>query len=268
MDTILTPSNRPSSGDVDEDIYRLARLVEGSEDPSVRADLLDEMVLRALPLADSLARRYSGRGIDTDDLVQVARMAVVKAVRRYRVGEGRGFSAYAIPTVTGELKRCFRDQGWSVRPPRRLQELRARVLVEEERLRHVLLREPGDEEIAAGLGCCPLEVGEARACAGGYRPVSLDAASEERGSLAEVLAGAPCPSGQVAVRDALRTAIRGLEERERLVIRLRFVDELTQSEIAERIGVSQMQVSRILRKVMDDLRGHLVDDTELRVGTG
>lgn len=264
MDRTLTPSHRPSSAVVDEDFETLAQAVADENDPIARADLYEQMVLRALPLADSLARRYARRGIDTDDLVQVARMAVVKAVRRYRPGEGHGFTAYAVPTVTGELKRCFRDQGWSIRPPRRLQELRARVLVEEERLRHALMREPDDEEVGAALGCGSLEVREARACAGGYHPTSMDAPMPSGGSLCDVLAGSPCPSTDIATRDALRRAVRLLSQRQRLVMRLRFVDELTQNEIGERIGVSQMQVSRILRSVVDELRHHLLDPGEIR----
>lgn len=264
MDRTLRPSPRPSSAAIDEDLEGLAHAVASEHDPDTRADLYDQMVLRALPLADSIARRYTGRGIDTDDLVQVARMAVVKAVRRYRPGYGHGFCAYAIPTVTGELKRCFRDQGWAIRPPRRLQELRARVLVEEDRLRHLLMRQPNDDELGAALGCGSLEVKEARACAGGYHPTSMDAPSPTGGPLSDVLVGSPCPSASFALRDALRGALRILSERQRLVLQLRFGDELTQSEIGERIGVSQMQVSRILQSVIAELRRHLADPSEVR----
>jgi RNA polymerase sigma-B factor len=264
----LKPSNRPSSRDVDEDFEKLALAAESASGPSARADAQDQMVLCALPLADSLARHYAGRGIDTDDLLQVARMAMVEAVQRYRPGKGHGFTAYAIPTVTGALKRCFRDQGWSVRPPRHLQELRAQVLLEEERLRHALMREPDNVEIAAALGCCPLEVVEARACAGGYHPVPLDAATATGESLADVLLGAACPAGDIAVRDALGRALRVLTERQRLVLRLRFADELTQGQIAERIGLSQMQISRILRSVLEGLRDSLQEGGEGCARTG
>lgn len=263
MDRTLQLAHHPSST-VDEDLEALSQAVAVETDPYTRADMYDEMVLRALPLADSLARRYAGRGIDTDDLVQVARMAVVKAVRRYRPGGGHGFSAYAIPTVSGELKRCFRDQGWTIRPPRRLQELRARVLVEEERLRHALMRQPDDDELAAVLGCGSLDVKEARACAGGYHPTSIDAPTPTGGSVSDTLAGSPCPSTSFVLRDALRGAVRVLSDRQRLVLQLRFGDELTQGEIGERIGVSQMQVSRILRSVIDQLRSNLADPSEVR----
>jgi RNA polymerase sigma-B factor len=243
---------------MDDEIERLALALEGC-DQKERADLLDEMVLCAIPLADSIARRYGGRGIDADDLVQVARLAAVKAVRRYRPGAGPGFTAFAVPTIYGEVKRYFRDHGWAVRPPRRLQELRARLQAEEERLRHELMREPADAELADVLECEVEEIEEARACSAGYHAVSLDTSTPSGGPLADQVIGAACPSGDVVVRDALRRSIASLNHRQRIVVSLRFGEELTQSQIAERIGVSQMQVSRMLSRILDTLRRQLDD---------
>lgn len=248
----------PQNAEVDEEIQRLAQALDGC-DGSERADIEDEMVLCAIPLADSIARRYGRRGIDPDDLVQVARLAAVKAVRRYRPGTGPGFTAFAVPTIYGEIKRYFRDHGWAVRPPRRLQELRARLQVEEERLRHDLMREPADRELAEILECEVEEVEEARACSAGYHAVSLDLPTPSGRSLGEQIMGAPCPSDDIVVRDALHRSVAALDDRQRLIVRLRFAEEMTQSQIAERIGVSQMQVSRMLSRILEGLRQQMDD---------
>ena len=246
--------------DTDLEIEELALALSRADDDELRADLGERLVLLALPLADSVAMRYRGRGIETDDLIQVARTALVKAVHRYRPGAGPGFAAYAAPTVTGEVKRWFRDQGWSVRPPRRLQELRAQLVTREEQLRHELSRTPCDRELAEVLGVSPDDVAEARACSAGYHAMSLDAPTPAGTSLADHLLVTPCSATSHAVRDALRRAIDELTDRERLVLELRFVEERTQSQIGEQIGVSQMQVSRILRSVIARLRAHVLDD--------
>jgi len=246
--------------DLDELIDLLAWQIAATDDDAQRAELRERMVLAALHLADSVAQRYQGRGIETDDLVQVARTALVKAVRRYRPGAGPGFSAYASPTITGEVKRWFRDQGWAVRPPRRIQELRAGLVAEEERLRHALRRDPLDDDLARVLSVTAAEVAEVRACSAGYHAASLDALTAAGTRRAEQLLVVPSHAGALEVRDALRRSVGRLSERQRLVLRLRFVDELTQSEIGTQIGVSQMQVSRILRGILDHLRRDLVGD--------
>lgn len=248
--------------DVDAEVEELATRLALETDPERHAELLERIVVRTLPLADSFALRYSGRGIETDDLVQVARTALVKAVHRYRPGTGSGFAAFAAPTVSGEIKRWFRDQGWAVRPPRRVQELRASLVVEEERMRHVLARDPQDEEIASVLGVTTEDITEARMCSAGYHAASLDAPTAAGTTVGEHLLVSESHSDGIEVRDALRRALALLTDRQRLVLRLRYVDELTQSEIGERIGVSQMQVSRILRTILDVLRSQLLaDDT-------
>jgi len=253
--------------DVDDVVDALAEELAGETDPRRRAELVERIVLQMLPLADGLAMRYSGRGLETDDLLQVARTALVKAVDRYRPGAGPGFAAFAHPTISGELKRWFRDHGWAVRPPRRIQELRAGLVVEEERLRHRLNRDPQDAELADVLGVSVAEVDEARGCSAGYHAVSLDAPTATGTSLADHLLVTSSHSNLIEVRDALRQAVAGLTERQRLVLRLRYVDELTQGEIGEQIGVSQMQVSRILRGIVERLRCELLADEEHQART-
>jgi RNA polymerase sigma-B factor len=250
--------------DLDHEVDDLAARLADETDPDRRAELVELIVLKMLPLADGLAMRYSGRGVETDDLLQVARVALVKAVDRYRPGAGPGFAAFAHPTISGELKRWFRDHGWAVRPPRRIQELRADLVVEEERLRHALRRDPRDAELADVLGVSVAEVDEARGCSAGYHAVSLDAPTSAGTNLADYVLITSSHAGTVEVRDALRQSLSHLTERQRLVLRLRYVDELTQGEIGDLIGVSQMQVSRILRGIVDRLRCELLADDERR----
>jgi len=257
---VIASHDHRRPGDLDETIDALAAQRASTTDDAQQAALTEQMVLAAVPLADAIALRYQGRGIETDDLVQVARTALVKAVHRYRPGAGAGFAAYASPTVSGEVKRWFRDQGWAVRPPRRIQELRAGLVVEEERLRHALRRDPLDGEVARALGVTADDVAEARACSAGYHATSLDALTAAGTSLADRLLVDPGHAGVHEVRDVLRRSIACLSERQRLVLHLRFVEELTQHEIGEQIGVSQMQVSRILSGILDRLRADLLGD--------
>ena len=249
----------PRHHDIDTDVEDLATAARDSTDPGTAADLRERMVLTALPLADAIALRYAGRGIETDDLLQVARTALVKAVHRYQPGTGPGFAAFAAPTISGEVKRWFRDHGWSVRPPRRIQELRAALVTEEERLRHHLARDPHDTEIAAALTVTPADIAEARSCSAGYHATSLDAPTPAGTPLADHLLTTDNHTTAIDLHHALRHAITHLTDRERLVLRLRFVDELTQTQIGDAIGVSQMQVSRILRTTLTRLRTHLQD---------
>lgn len=246
--------------DLDTLVEPLALELTRATDEEHRLALRERIVVACVPLADGVAHRYRGRGIETDDLVQVARTALVKAVTRYRPGAGPGFAAFATPTISGEIKRWFRDQGWAVRPPRRIQELRAVLADEEERLQHRLNRRPLDSELAVALGVSRHEVAEVRQGAAAYSATSLDEPTPGGTSLADLVLVTDGPAVTVATRDALRRAIGVLDERQQLVLRLRFVDELTQGQIGERIGVSQMQVSRILRGILDGLRAVLEDD--------
>jgi RNA polymerase sigma-B factor len=222
-----------------------------------RDELRREVVLLTLDLADRVAHRYRGRGMDADDLVQVGRMALLKAVHGYRCGRGSGFAAYAIPTIAGEIKRHFRDHGWMVRPPRRLQELRAELHYEEDQLRHVLQREPTESELASSLGLAPSELRAVRACSQGYRAVSLDLPPES--GVQEPTSPGPAIDEEIARRDCLSRALERLGQRERLIVRLRFVEGQTQSQIGAVLGISQMQVSRLLTAILGQLREDLVE---------
>jgi RNA polymerase sigma-B factor len=241
------------SGTVDDLLERLQTCRDVDQRRSIESDLM----LLTLAIADSAARRYVGRGVDVDDLTQVARLALVKAIRRYRCGRGPGFAAYAVPTITGEIKRYFRDCGWAVRPPRRLQEVRARLLEAEPELRQKLQREPDDDELASAIGVTRGELDEARAATCGYRTASLDA--EPDGTPIQVSDGRADIDWFLTSR-ALRQTLARLTAREREILRLRFVEERTQAEIGQVIGVSQMQVSRLLSGLLGRLRHELGPD--------
>ena len=228
-----------------------------TDDAAERRRLVGEVVDRSLSLADRIAMGYAHRGLERDDLVQVARAALVLAVHRYRPGAGHGFTAFAVPTIRGELRRYFRDAGWMVRPPRGLQELRAEATATEEELRHRLGRDATVHELAAALGRSVPEVREALACGSGFAPSSLDATTTWGGSLADHLADPRDVADSVEIRAAVRSELARLSPRDRRILTLRFVEERSQREIGEVVGVSQMQVSRLLAAALARLRDGL-----------
>lgn len=243
------PVSAPRDAALEELLERLAAGPPAAD----RVRLVDAAVRAALPIADALARQYCGRGLESDDLHQVARTALVAAVQRYRPGGGRGFAAFAVPTIRGELKRHFRDCGWTVRPPRRLQELRAELGSTEESLRHRLGREATDGELAEALRCDTSDIDDARRCGSGFRPGSLDAPTPIGDTVAATLAVDDDAYGRCELRATVRAEVSRLTPRERLILDLRFREERTQSEIGEVLGVSQMQVSRLLAAMLDRL---------------
>ena len=219
----------------------------------------DAIVERFLPLARQLAARYQRPEEPFDDVFQVACFGLVKAVERFDLERGVAFSSYAVPTITGEIKRHFRDRTWSVRVPRDLQELALRV----ERVLGDLTRErgrqPSVDEVAEVVGVSEEEVLEAMQAAGAYRSASLDAprasSDEEAGeTLGDAMGTTDDGFERAEQRATLQALIDGLTPREREVIRLRFEEDLTQAEIGAQIGVSQMQVSRVLRHAVTRLR--------------
>ncbi len=224
-----------------------------------RLRLQQEAVLLNLALADSIASRYAGRGIDRDDLVQVGRVGLLKAVVGYHANKGMGFAAYATPTITGEIKRYFRDYGWMVRPPRRLQELHAEVSTAETDLQHRLQRAPSAGELADALGIEPGELSDALVARSGYTALSLDAPNraDSGSSLGDSLPEDVDPYAAVERAEWLRPVLAGLTDRERRVIGLRFVAGLTQEQIGRHLGVSQMQVSRLLGRILCRMRDDL-----------
>jgi RNA polymerase sigma-B factor len=217
----------------------------------------DELAERFLPLARDLALRYSYTDEPHDDLLQVASLGLVKAIDRFEPGRGTKFTSYAAPTILGELKRHFRDKGWSLHVPRDLQERTLAVSRETEVLSKELGRSPKAREVATSLGCTVEEVLEAQEAAASYEAASLDAPvsrdDDESAALVELL-GDEDPSFElVNDRQAIATTWRTLPEVEREVLELRFIHDLTQREIGERIGYSQMHVSRLLRRALSRL---------------
>jgi len=209
-----------------------------------------------MPLARMLANRYAGRGIALDDLRQVAYLGLVKAVRGYDPTRGREFLVYAIPTIKGEIRRHFRDAGWAVRPPRRIQELQARLWAADAELTQVLHRSPTAAELAEELDVSVDDVIESLAADGCFAPSSLDApaADSETGSLAERLGGQDDEFDRCEARLMLAEAVRDLGERDRTILRLRFFEGWTQQQIGEKVGVTQMQISRLITRILGDLR--------------
>lgn len=218
----------------------------------------DELVERFLPLARQLARRYQRGNEPLDDLIQVASIGLVKAVDRYDPERGTAFSSYAVPTILGELKRYFRDSGWAVHVPRGMQERVMNVNQAIARLSRELGRSPTASEVSQEIGETPELVLEAMEASIAYDAVSLDtprsAEDDEGDTYADTMGMIDERFELVEYKSAIGPTMRALPERDRLVLKLRFEDDLTQLEIAERIGVSQMHVSRLIRRALKRLR--------------
>ena len=213
-----------------------------------------ELVEAHLGLAHQLARRFTNRGESYDDLVQVASIALIKSVERFDPDMGVGFSTFATSTIMGELKRHFRDKGWAIRAPRRLQELYLELGPVIESLSQELGRAPTVSELARATGTSEEAVLEAMEAGQRYRTASVDAPDRNEGTIASRLG--ELDSGITGTEDrmVLALSIAGLPDRERTILKLRFVDGLTQSQIATEIGVSQMHVSRLLTSSLAKLR--------------
>jgi RNA polymerase sigma-B factor len=217
----------------------------------------EALVERFLPLARQLARRYQRGGEPLDDLIQVASLGLLKAIDRFEPDRTTAFSSFAVPTILGELKRHFRDKGWSVRVPRDLQEMAVRVDRVAEELSREIGRAPTPAEIAAHIGATTEQVLEAREAAGAYRAVSLDRPrddDEEGDGMADTMGIEDPGFGLAEDAATVERLMTVLTDREREVLRLRFAEDLTQSEIGARVGVSQMHVSRLIRQAVARLR--------------
>src|SRR5215213_6799771 len=252
----LTPRNRraPCSGTDGRETERLL-LVRYHKFGDLAAR--EELCERFLPLARDLALRYTYTDEPFDDLLQVASLGLVKAIDRFEPGRGTKFTSYAAPTILGELKRHFRDKGWSLHVPRDLQERTLAVSRATEVLSTELGRSPKIREVAEHLGCSVEQVLEAQEAAASYEAASLDAPTarndDESASLVDMLGGEDWGYELVHSRDAIGSTWSELPEIERKVLELRFKEELTQREIGERIGYSQMHVSRLLRRALNRL---------------
>lgn len=245
-----------------KDHHSVALLIRAkTAPPGLQEALREEVVTLNMELAGNLARRYHRRGIPEDDLRQVAFLGLLKAVRGFCPDRSDSFTAYAIPTIRGELRRHFRDSGWTVRPPRRIQELQARVRAVEADLIHELHRSPTVKELAEAVGAAVEDVTETVAASSCFSPLSLDAPTSEDGpDLGSTLECRDREFASAEARLLLGTAVRALGERDRTVLDLRFFQGLTQQEIGDRLGISQMQVSRILTRILARLRGEIVGE--------
>jgi RNA polymerase sigma-B factor len=256
----------PSTHDRDARTHACLAEAASTSDRALRQQLLDEAVVLNIPMADSLARQYARRGIAVEDLIQVARLGLVAAANRYDPTQGSGFAAYAVPTINGELRRYFRDTGWSIRPPRRVQEASLKIRAVKSDLTQRLGRFPTASELAEEVGCDDHLVEEAQVAGRGYRHLSLDHESNsnsdsETVTLADSIGDSDPDFDRAEARMMLRPLVDRLGDRERCILELRFVQGLTQREVGEHIGISQMQVSRILSEILATLRTELGVET-------
>ncbi|MGF9759137.1 sigma-70 family RNA polymerase sigma factor [Microvirga sp. 0TCS3.31] len=268
MATLTTPpapahlGDRRKTSEREERASRTTAIVDemraGPSEPR-RRELVDELIETNVAVARSMAARYRNRGIDVDDLEQVALVGLVKAARRFDATAGHDFMSYAVPTVRGELRRHFRDSGWMIRVPRRVQQMQARIRDVQHELEAQLGASPRPSEIAAHLGVEVDEVIEALAADGCFRPASIDGQgdTQERGTIADVLGHDDRGFATLEAKLVLDSAVSRLSDRERLILRWRFEDERSQQEIADLVGLTQAQVSRTLTRILGRLRSDL-----------
>jgi RNA polymerase sigma-B factor len=226
-----------------------------------RAHIRDTLVEMHLPLVEHLARRFRNRGEPLDDLVQVATIGLIKSVDRFDPQRGVEFSTYATPTIVGEIKRHFRDKGWAVRVPRRLQELRLALTSATSELSQRNGRSPTVHELAAHLSLSEEEVLEGLESANAYSTLSLDvpeAGDDESPAVADSLGMEDDALEGVEYRESLKPLLEQLPAREKKILLLRFFGNMTQSQIAEEVGISQMHVSRLLARTLAQLRERLL----------
>jgi RNA polymerase sigma-B factor len=218
----------------------------------------DVLVERMLPLVRRLARRYANRGEALDDLEQVGSLGLIKAIQRFDTSRELKLSTFAVPTILGEIKRHFRDRVWSLRVPRDLQELNARLSKEVERMTNRLGRSPTVEELAAATHASVERVLDAMQGAQAFSAVSLDEPTGDgRAPAADMLGAEDAEFAQAERRELLRLGLGMLPEREREILHLRFFGGMTQREIADKVGISQMHVSRLIRRSLDTMRDTL-----------
>lgn len=219
-----------------------------------------QLVIDHMRLAEAVARRHSFGSCDPADMRQVAYMGLVKAAQRFNPERGTDFAAYAAPTIAGECKRYLRDSGWVVRPPRAVQDLRHQVAIQSARVAQELGHEPDAAELANALDESPQAIREGIAAQSSMRPTSLSHVDPQGDRVGPAGLGGSLgsdPFELIESSDAIARACATLTERDKRVLHLRFVEEKTQAEIGAELGVTQMQVSRILRRITTELRSHL-----------
>ncbi|HEX7715701.1 MAG TPA: RNA polymerase sigma factor SigF [Marmoricola sp.] len=236
------------------------QLAAAHSSPIDRSRARSELVELHLPLVEHCARRFLNRGEPLEDLVQVGTIGLIKAVDRFDADRGVEFSTYATPTILGEIKRHFRDKGWAIRVPRRLQELRMSIASATGELAQRLGRSPTPREVADALGVGVEDVLEGLESANAYSTLSLDSGDGSDDGLGSMLASmgmADEALEHVEIRESLRPLIERLPPRERQILLLRFYRQMTQSQIAAEVGISQMHVSRLLTRTLAELRDRI-----------
>jgi RNA polymerase sigma-B factor len=262
---VVKSSERPSDRRAERDYRDLDPLVAefarlDPDDPRHPA-LRDQLVAGFLPVVRHIAMRYGGRGEPESDLVQVGAIGLLNALNRFDPDRSDNFLGYAVPTVTGEMRRHFRDRTWSVRVPRRLKDLQGSIRAAVDELSTELERAPRPSEIANRLAIDAEEVIEALCARDAHTPSSLDALLGPTGvTLGETLGRADAALDKVEYRQALRPLLAELPDRERKIIVLRFFGDLTQTQIAAQMGISQMHVSRLLSQTLATLRRRIEAD--------
>lgn len=262
MSTAST-SSRPSR----EELRALHRRYRDSSDPAERDRIREVLVAAYHDFVFFLARKFQNRGEPLDDIVQVGYLGLIKAIERFDPDLGYEFTTFATLTVAGEIKRHFRDKGTAIRFPRRLQELHQSAVRVNEQMKNELGREPTVAELAERLGVAPEDVTEAMEMGPAQTPLSLDqtigaADGESAGrELAESIGGVDPELDRVEMRDILNRAMEHLTPRERAIMAMRFYEQMSQSEIARRLGISQMHVSRLQRAALEQLRKYVPQES-------
>jgi RNA polymerase sigma-B factor len=263
-DTPVAPSQRDErAADRARTKELFGELAESADDDPNHRQVRDQLVEMHLPLVEYLARRFRNRGEWLDDLTQVATIGLIKSIDRFDLERGVEFSTYATPTIVGEIKRHFRDKGWAVRVPRRLQELKLALTKAIGDLAQRLGRAPTVAELAAHLQMSEEDVLEGLESANAYSTVSLDApdsGDEDAPAVAESLGMVDDALEGVEYRESLKPLLERLPPREKRILLLRFFGNMTQSQIATELGISQMHVSRLLAKTLAQLREGLTTD--------
>jgi RNA polymerase sigma-B factor len=237
----------------------LLERAHATRDDHEREELLDEVVLINRGVAEAVAARYRGRGVPAEDLQQAAYEGLVKAVRKFDPSVRPDLLTYAVPTIRGEVQRWFRDQSWMVRPPRRIQELQWQISRSINHLSQDLGRPPTDQEVSGDVGCTTEELDEAVQGFGCFQPPSLDLPVGDSATPMGELIGTDDEreTNLVETRQVLAPVVRKLSERDRRILYLRFVEDQSQSEIGDELGVTQMQVSRLLDRIFRTMRAEI-----------
>jgi RNA polymerase sigma-B factor len=239
-----------------------ARLLDPDCADAERQQARTDLIHLHLALVQHCARRFRNRGEPFEDLVQVGTIGLIKSIDRFDLERGVEFSTYATPTIIGEIKRHFRDKGWAIRVPRRLQELRMHIVSATAELTQEMGRSPTPRELAERIGCTVEEIVEGIESSNAYATLSLDAGDDHddgAASMLEVIGTDDDNLEHVEIRESIKPLLDQLDAREKKILLLRFFKNMTQSEIAAEIGVSQMHVSRLLTRTLQQLRSALQD---------